>query len=82
LRIKTVKSTPLSGLTYYLGPGCLTGADDLYVIPADYARRVSIEDAYLKWALRGEDIRDWMLLPKSVMIVPYRNADGKLVKLI
>lgn len=74
-RIKQRKSILLGDLAYYLGPGCLTGADDVYLMTLDQARREGIGPDFVKWATRGEDIRDWGTSPQITMLLPYsRNV--------
>ena len=78
-RIEKQRAVELRELAFYLGPGCLTGIDEVYLMSEDQARRAKIESTYVKWATRGEDIRDWSLTPQIVMLVPYRQTENGLV---
>jgi hypothetical protein len=77
-KIRQCKTAELSELAFYLGPGCLTGADDVYLMTEDQARREKIQSTFIKRALRGEDVRDWTLTPNTVMLVPYRRGEEGL----
>jgi len=71
--MERVGSGTLSDFVLYLGPGCLTGADDIYLLSPDQARRSALPKAFVKPAARGEGIRDWSPDPKTLMIVPYEK---------
>jgi len=78
-RIRQRASTKLSELAFYLGPGCLTGADEIYLMTEDQARRLGMKSTYIKWAIKGEDIRDWSLAPGAVILTPYDETENGLL---
>lgn len=61
-----------------IGAQFITGADDLYVLPPNFTRRLRIPNEYLRRYATGEDVRDWEVWPSAVIIFPY---DGALVPL-
>ncbi len=54
-----------------VGAQFITGKDELYVLPPDYLRRIGIPTAYLKTYSTGEDIRNWVVQPKALILFPY-----------
>lgn len=56
-----------------IGAQFITGADDVYVIPAHLARRAAIPHGYLRRYGTGEDVRDWEVTPSALIIFPYAD---------
>ena len=60
-----------------IGAQFITGADDVYVLPAHLARRSRIPGEYLRRYATGEDVRDWEVWPSALIIFPYdENLDS------
>lgn len=75
-KIELASTIEMKTASSYLGPGCLTGEDEIYLLNEDQARRERIGPDVLKWALRGEDIRDWVLYTRTLMLVPYEKPNN------
>ncbi|MBZ5516833.1 MAG: N-6 DNA methylase [Acidobacteriia bacterium] len=59
-----------------IGAQFITGADDVYVLPAHLVRRLRIPGDYLRRYATGEDVRDWEVWPSALIIFPYdENLD-------
>ena len=56
-----------------IGAQFITGKDDAFVMSADYVRRAQISPSYLKAYGTGEDIRNWVAIPKQFIIFPYQQ---------
>jgi hypothetical protein len=56
-----------------IGAQFITGKDDAFVMSADYVRRAQISPKYLRAYGTGEDIRNWVAMPKQFIIFPYQR---------
>jgi hypothetical protein len=56
-----------------IGAQFITGKDDAFVVSADYVRRAKISPSYLRAYGTGEDVRNWVAIPKQFIIFPYQQ---------
>jgi hypothetical protein len=71
---RTLSMEPLSAYCAEpVGAQFITGKDDAFVMSADYIRRAQISPRYLKAYGAGEDIRNWVAMPKQFIIFPYQR---------
>ena len=54
-----------------IGAQFITGKDEAFVLQGDHVRRLSIPPALVKNYATGEDIRNWVVLPRRVILFPY-----------
>jgi hypothetical protein len=63
---------PLLALcTEPIGAQFITGRDEAYVVPPDYARRLGVPLANLKAYGTGEDVRNWTAETTDLILFPY-----------
>lgn len=55
------------------GRGMHTGADDVYLAPRDTIRRFGVPTEYVVPAVKGEDVRDWLVFTSQEALFPYDN---------
>src|SRR5438552_5653663 len=56
-----------------IGAQFITGKDELYVFPPEYCRRIAVPVEYVKAYATGEDIRNWGVLSKELILFPYSS---------
>jgi hypothetical protein len=56
-----------------IGAQFITGKDDAFVMSEDYVRRTQISPRYLRAYGTGEDIRNWVAMPKQFIVFPYQR---------
>jgi len=54
-----------------IGAQFITGADDVYVLPAHVARRCLLPQSQIRVYATGEDVRDWQVEPSGLLLFPY-----------
>jgi hypothetical protein len=55
------------------GRGMHTGADDVYLAPRGTIRRFGVPTKYVVPAVKGEDVRDWLVFTSQEALFPYDN---------
>ena len=72
-RIQRKNATELSSFVESIGITLFTLADDVYVIPPDFARRLRLHGDHIRYIVTGEEIRDWTIEESYVDLYPYRR---------
>ena len=63
-----------------IGAQFITGKDEVFVISADYIRRVGLPNDNIRAYGTGEDVRDWQARPKAFIIFPYDKKQKPLTE--
>ncbi|MCE7517130.1 BREX-2 system adenine-specific DNA-methyltransferase PglX [Halomonas titanicae] len=70
----TEKADKLLGkIIQSIGFSCITGEDNVYVVPEKYAKRVELE---FRQFSEGDTVRDWVINEGDVILFPYHEGVG------
>lgn len=72
-RIQNDNPAELESLVESIGITLFTLADDVYVLPPDFARRLGLQQSFIKVIVTGGEIRDWVIWRPSVALFPYQR---------
>jgi len=72
-RVANNSAGQLRDFTSDLGYSLQTNADEVFCVPADYARRLSLSHRHLRQFALGEPIRDWSIDQVDYIVFPYTD---------